>query len=343
MRIDREGAYLRGLGYSLWFPVTVQDGYDLASHFRIQLDVPSEWEGVAFGDRERVVQSGQRNISWWRTLSKFKLLQAQLIASPLDISEGSNLSVFALPENSTSSSRLIEFGDRLLHFFNSNYGSNAKASRAYIVETCPYGCIASGNVIGLSTEVIQSVGSGDIDFETYDLIAHELVHGFVTPLIDRNAPGAALLLEGFPSYFHVPAVTDALGSSYYEWFFRRAWLSYQDGTRLQTQDSKNMAIPIDKPLLEIRIDEIPHYKDRFLLSDRVPILLNRLRQIVGAPAFFEACKEFFLFASTHHVTIADFFNTLEVHSQKDLSGFCARWFSSTELLPDHWTQLSLND
>lgn len=343
MRIDRGGAYLRGLGYSLWFPVTVRDGIDLASHFHIQLDVPSEWKGVAFGDMEQAEHLGKRNVSWWRSQSKFRLLQAQLIASPLEIIEGGSLSVFALQGSSKSAQKLIEFGDRILHFFARNYGTSDRTSRTYVVETCPYGCIASGNVIGLSPEVFRRVESADINFETYDLIAHELVHGFVTPLIDENSPGAALLLEGFPSYFHVPAATDALGTIYYEWFFRRAWLNYRDGAKLQMQVGDAPSIPIDKPLLEIGIDEIPHYKDRFLLSDKFPILLDRLRQITGSSAFFAACGEFFHYAATQHVAISDFFHTLEVHSRKDLSEFCARWFSSTELLPDCWTQMLLDD
>jgi len=69
MRIDRKGAYLRGLGYSLWFPVTVRDGIDSSADFHIQLDVPSEWTGVAFGNLERAEHSGKRSISWWSTQS----------------------------------------------------------------------------------------------------------------------------------------------------------------------------------------------------------------------------------------------------------------------------------
>jgi len=343
MRIDRKGAYLRGLGYSLWFPVTVRDGIDSSADFHIQLDVPSEWTGVAFGNLERAEHSGKRSISWWSTQSPFKLVQAQLFASPFEIHEGKYLSVFASQGNSRSAHKLINFGDRLLEFFAGNYGSTDGISRYFVVETCPYGCIASGNVIGLSPDVFQRIGISDIDFETYDLIAHELVHGFVTPLIDRTAPGAALLLEGFPSYFHVPAVTDVLGDNYCKWFFRRAWISYRDGVEQQMGSSRDPSIPIDKPLLDIEIGEIPYYKDRFLLSDKFPVLLDRLRMHIDSDIFFTACGEFFTYAATHHVAIADFFHTLEVHSKRNLSEFYGRWFSSSEPLPDCWEQSGISD
>lgn len=343
MRIDKGGAYLRGLGYSLWFPVTVRDDIDLAATFHIQLDVPAEWTGVAFGDLERTKNSGQRSLSWWRTQSPFKLLRAQLFASPLEVFEGRRLSIFAKPGSFRSARKLIEFGDRLLEFFADNYGSTDGIGRNYVVETCPYGCIASGNVIGLSPDVFQRVGTSDIDFETYDLIAHEFVHVFVTSLINRDAPGAALLLEGFPSYFHVPALTSILGNDYHKWFMQRAWLSYREGMNGQTDKSNDPSIPIEKPLVEIGIEEIPYYKDRYLLSDKFSILLDRLQEQIGTDVFFGACKDFFAHAATHSVTIDDFFRTLAVHSKRDLSEFVSRWLSSTESLPESWAEQLLED
>lgn len=343
MRIDKQGAYLRGLGYSLWFPVTVPDGIGAASRFHIQLAVPPEWTGVAFGDLERSEDSGHRSLSWWRTRSPFKLLQTQLIAAPLEVFEGKHLSVFATPGSSRSARKLIEFGDRLLEFFADNYGLADGISRNYVVETCQYGCIASGNVIGLSPDVFQRVGTSDIDFETYDLIAHEFVHLFVTPLINQDSPGAALLLEGFPSYFHFPALTSILGNDYHKWFMQRAWLTYREELNRQTDKSNDPSIPIEKPLVEIGIEEIPYYKDKYLLSDKFPILLDRLQEQIGADVFFGACKDFFAHAATHSVTIDDFFRTLAVHSKQDWSEFVSRWLASTEPLPESWAESLLED
>jgi aminopeptidase N len=193
-------------------------------------------------------------------------------------------------------------------------------------------------VIGLDPDVFQRVGATPIDFETYDLVAHEFVHGYATPLIDRASPGAALLLEGFPSYFHVPSVTDVLGDAYHEWFFRRAWLSYREGLRQQTQAVGELSLPADKPLLDIKIAEIPYYKDRFLLSDKFPILLDQLRNRMGSEVFLEACRGFFAEGCRRPVAIADFFRFLEIYSGQDLSHFVARWFDSSRPLPDSWEE-----
>ena len=343
MRIDDGGAYLRGIGYSLWFPVSVCDGIDAASRFRIRLDVPSPWMGVAFGNLERMEKSAERSLSWWETQSPFKHIQAQLFASSFEAIKGENLTVFAKQGNARIARKLMTFGDQLLDSFASTFGSMDEASRNFVVETCPYGCIASGNVIGLDPDVFQRVGASPIDFETYDLIAHEFVHGYVTPWIDRASPGAALLLEGFPSYFHVPSVTDVLGDAYHEWFFRRAWLSYRDGLKHQTEGIGGSAIPTDKPLLDIKIEEIPYYKDRFLLSDKFPILLDQLRTRIGSDTFLEASKGFLVEGRRRPVAIADFFRFLEIYSGQDLSHFVARWFDSIRPLPDSWEESPQED
>jgi hypothetical protein len=338
MRIDDEGAYLRGLGYSLWFPVSSCDEVCEASVFRIQLDVPLAWRGVAFGNLKQMETSGGRSLSTWETSSPFKHLQAQLFASPFTIFEGTHLSVFAKEESREGALKLTAFGDRLLDSFASSYGALDGIPHSYLVETCPYGCIASGNVVGLAPEVFRLMEDSAIDFETYDLIAHEFVHGYVTPWIDRSSPGAALLLEGFPSYFHVPTVTDILGDDYHEWFFQRAWQSYRRGLKQQADMRRSTSVLIDKPLLGIGINEIPQYKDAFLLSDKLPIVLDQLRRRVGAAAFLSASKEFFAEGRRKPVAIANFFRLLEIYSEQDLSHFVARWVDSIRPLPESWEQ-----
>ena len=343
MRIDDEGMYLRGLGYSLWFPVSICDAVCEASVFRIRLDVPLAWKGVAFGNLKQMETSGGRSLSTWETPSPFKHFQAQLFASPFTIFEGEHLSVFAKRESRGGSLKLIDFGDRLLDSFASSYGALDEMTRSYLVETCPYGCIASGNVVGLAPEVFRQMEGTAIDFETYDLIAHEFVHGYVTPWIDRSSPGSALLLEGFPSYFHVPIVTDILGDTYHEWFFRRAWQSYRNGLKQQTDKHRSAVALIDKPLLEIGFDEIPKYKDTFLLSDKLPIVLDQLRRRVGADTFHEASKAFFAQGKRKPVAIANFFRLIEIYSEQDLSQFVARWIDSIRPLPESWKHAAQTD
>jgi hypothetical protein len=336
MRIDTEGAFLRGLGYSVWFPVVDPSAIDAVAQFRLHIRTPAPWRSVAFGVLSETAEDRGCRTSLWETSTPFKLIQSQLFAGPYSVYESRQVSVYSVRFDNAPSERILSVCDRLLDFYNAHLRTSENRDLYYIVETCPYGCIASGNVVGLSPEVFDQFTKGSPGFEILDLVAHELVHGFVTPLIERQAPGAALLLEGFPSYFHVPAATTVWGNAYREWFLQRAWESYWSGQPQSGDDPTDHFFLRDKPLIDIAIDEIPRYKDRFLLSDKFPILLDRLRVMLGDGAFLSACRDFFSQGMTRNMTFREFVTILESQSGQELSEFYDRWFASTEPLPTNW-------
>ncbi len=340
MRIDAEGAFLRGLGYSLWFPVTDPKAIDSTALFHIRATTSATWIAIAFGRLVEISKKDSRHVSTWRTPSPFKLIQAQLFAGPYSTLSTERVSVFSIHEGMKRVRRVSSLCDALLDFYHARYGAPENPTHHYIVETCPYGCIASGNVIGLSPTIFAQVAKSNPGLESLDLIAHELVHGFAVPLIERHTPGAALLLEGFPSYFHVPAATAVLGECYREWFLQRAWESYRSSESPSRRATPDGSVLRNKPLIDITVDDIPSYKDRFLLSDKFPILLDRIRVMLGDEAFFASCGDFFSHGATRSMTFCEFISALELHSGRDLSDFYDRWFASTEPLPADWEESS---
>jgi len=58
-------------------------------------------------------------------------------------------------------------------------------------------------------------------------------------------------------------------------------------------DNHGRELPLEKPLYEIRADEIGVYKDRFVLHDRAPPFLDWLRRPMGETGFFEWARQLF--------------------------------------------------
>jgi hypothetical protein len=42
----------------------------------------------------------------------------------------------------------------------------------------------------------------------FEWMGHEIIHQYVMPAIVPDAPGAAIMVEPFPLYFHLPALVD---------------------------------------------------------------------------------------------------------------------------------------
>jgi len=59
------------------------------------------------------------------------------------------------------------------------------------------------------------------------------------------------------------------------------------------QTQRGWKIPAEKPILEINAHEISNYKDVFILSDRVILFFNFLRQSMGKDQFYIFAKRLF--------------------------------------------------
>jgi len=170
--------------------------------------------------------------------------------------------------------------------------------------------------------------------EALALLAHELVHGFVIPAVAPDDPAAALLLEGFPSYYHSLAIEEVLDGGFYARFIRKAWRDYRE--RRETCEAGTPDLPPEKPLLELSDRDIGPYKDVFLLDDRFVVLLDRLRSMIGPEAFLRGTRTFLDRHRAAPARFADFISTLEAVSGERLGEFVHRWFGSMEALPETW-------
>ena len=290
MRIDAEGAFLRSYGYSLWFPVFLgpRDDSYRASFSRVVLRAPADFVTVFAGHRLRDEVIGRERVSEW-SAPDLDLFDAQLTAARFVQKRGDRVWLFHRdrPESAATAEAMASLTDGLVEFFARNYRAAAEGSEViHLVEMPPYGNIASGNVIGIATAEWADFDPGEA---TGRLLAHELVHSFVQPPIKRQDPAYALVVEGFPSYFHLPALAERLGEGWY----RR----YLDGVeeRYLTQretglDRRGRPLPPEKPLLQISAEEIGTYKDRFVLADRALLFLDALRTRLGAERFLQLAR-----------------------------------------------------
>jgi hypothetical protein len=336
MRIDEEGAYLRGTGYSVWFPVQEEWDWNAAATFAVALDVPAAWRALAFGELVSEAVRNGRNVSRWRTDSAWPLLFCHLAATAWDVVEEGPFRVYhrRTDESRSAAAEYVRIGAGLLSFYRANYGGSPSTRRFFLAELCRYGGISAGNVIGLPSDRFAEVTDEGKAEETLELLAHELVHGFVIPAVVPGDPATALFVEGFPSYYHALALDEVLGGGFYARFVERAWRGYHE--RRGSEGTPPSDRPPEVPLLALRDRDIGRYKDVFLLDDRFVVLLDRLRTLVGPEAFLRATKTSLDRHRTTPARFTDFVSALESASGKRLDGFVARWFGTTEPLPAAW-------
>jgi len=211
MRIDDSGVLLRAYGYSLWFPIFIESGADVypVDFPRVTLVTPEPYVPVLVGTRIREdVRNGQRHSVW--SAGQVNLFAPQLTARKFDVL--SHEGVFIYHERDEASKQaatsILEFVQKLHQQFVQHYGQPRGMEQIHIMQMPKYGDISSGNVVGMSEDAWRS-------FMKHDgykrLLAHEFVHPFVqipTPVSD---PLYAMMIEGFPSYFHLPILAEVDG------------------------------------------------------------------------------------------------------------------------------------
>ena len=157
----------------------------------------------------------------------------------------------------------------------------------YLLEMPQYGSISSGNVLGMTTEAWK-------DFDKYTwtkrLLAHELVHPFSQLKIKQANPFFALVIEGFPSYFHLPVLETILGKEWYDTRMKKIERWYLDKKKTG-KTPRGRKLPAEKAILDLTADDISEYKDFFILSDRVVLFFNYLKRKMGGEAFWKFSKE----------------------------------------------------
>lgn len=292
MRIDSEGVFLRAYGYSLWFPIFLEPGQDgePADFRKVVLRTPEAFIPVFVGERIAEEVSGGTRISEWRA-SGLPLYAPQITAQRYVMHSEGSYFIYSWRDDESQKvvPEMAAFARKLIGQFRRLYRADAATMQVHIVQMPKYGHISSHNMVGLATESWQAFGEDEHALRT---LAHEFVHPFVRVPIPADDPLRAFMIEGFPSYFHMPVLARILGEERYEAFMDRVAENYLR-KKSTGRDRRGNPLPPEKPLLAIAEDEIGAYKDTFILSDRGLLFWDYLRRAMGREAFHRLTRDLF--------------------------------------------------
>lgn len=286
MRIDRDGVHLRAFGYSPWFPILL--AADADSHpvafLGVRIDTPAEFVPVFVGEPLDSYLADGRRISEWA--AECELQQAQLTARRYRVTERDGLHLYALPDDAsqTSLDSILSFVEAFEQACGRAYGPRPAGQSLHVLQMTAFGDIASGNVIGLSESSWRQFDQ--LSWPKQPL-AHELVHDYVALRVPGSDPLHALVVEGFPSYFHLPILAELDEGASMERGMRAVEREY-----LVRRGAASADLP-ERPLSGIRPDQIGAYKDRFVLNDRALLFCDALRRSLGPEGFTALCRTLF--------------------------------------------------
>ena len=312
MHINKNsGIYLRGYGYSLWFPVFInayQNSYK-ADFKKITIKLPGKYKCIVNGELlEEKIEKNTYSATWKPGLTD--ILDVQCTARPFQINKNDNVFVYYI-NNKSSSEKILEYAIGLRKLYSQNLRSINNTPPLFIMEMPGYGDISSSNVIGISEELFNDFEN---DLRSKLTIAHELVHQYVKIPVEIENPFYAFVVEGFPSFFQVYALKKMDGDGYnIDEKMRSVETSYLE-KRNTGKTRRGNPLPIEKPILEIKFDEIGTYKDNFVLNDRVWLFFYCLWRKMGDKGFDSFLKELFSFNSINY-------NTFEELVVKYIPGF----------------------
>lgn len=292
MRIDGTGVYLRSYVYSLWFPVFMpprRDEYpvDFPS---VVISTPDDFTAVFLGARRSEGVEGGRRVSHWEARG-VSIFDAQCSARRWRVLGDEDVQVCHLPDPDSRErgENILRFAREATAFYRDNYSPGTNAETTFIVQLPEYGDISSGNVSGISDESWREFGG---DWVSKYLLAHEIVHPFTGRKISRDDGMWCFVVEGFPSYFHLPFLGESLGK---EWYDQRiATVEERYLRKRSTGLSRGgQPLPPEKPIDGIRAEELSSYKDTFVLNDRVVLFFDFLRRRMGGNKFMSMCRVLF--------------------------------------------------
>jgi hypothetical protein len=337
---------LRSLLSTLWFPCPYWDreGVKGASDFEVTITAPAELRCVLFGNRVCEEISSGKRVSRWKTLAPVAPYEPMLWADAWKVLESPEISVYhhGSPESKEASERYVSVCSQLLAFFDRQYGAlGSEPARYHIVELdVQAGGWASQRTLGFPRNQFCRILDEHARFGMLEWIGHEMVHEYVNTPFDPEAPGAAVVYDGFALFFHVAALISVLGEEFRKWVLRRAWESYENG--LAGGSDGEGTVPPDKPLAEITtVEYFEKYKDRFPIVDKLRIVLYHLKEIIGDAAFYAAVRRYLEDHRVRPAVISAFEASLEAASNRDLSDFFHRWFRTTDRLLQAWKQSDL--
>lgn len=331
MRINiDEGVFLRAKYYSPWFPLFQEPNEDEypVNFKKIQITTPSNLKTIISGKLINETCKGITCTTIWYP-GRVSTTDIQCTAREYKILSKNGLHVF-YTDNKDNGAEILTFTQKLKEIYSSNLKAINDTTAHYIIEMPEYGNISSQNVIGISTDVYENFKEAQYSKLT---IAHELVHPFVSIPVEKDKPFAALVIEGFPSFFHLYGMKkiESQGSSFdLQAYMKRVEESYLSKKNTGT-DRRGNKLPKDKPILKITFDEIGEYKDLFILSDRVRLFLYALWVNMGDKKFDAFLGELFKLNGINYQQFEKLITKYIPDYQKDLN----IWLNSSEY-PDHF-------
>jgi len=343
--------FLRALTSTLWFPSPQYDlgGMNDLASYRLELDIPERFQPLAFGMLVSERVENGRNRSVWETYRPVSLLDPCLFLDRWTVEEAGSFRLY-YHENSQSRQAAkiyTEVGEAFLRFFCSHYSAGLEIRDApvrFAELNLPMGAYVGQNVIGLSQNAFAGILTADQGkrYALFSWLGHEMVHEYIRTQVAMEAKGQAVIWDGFALYFHLPCMWELFGTEFEKWDLLSRWRRYEDG--LDTGRNDRGAVPRHVPLADIAIgEEYSTYKDLWLTSDKLQIILHRLqRHIVGDAAFMRAFSEYLGQHRQQPATLNDFRAALEEESGIDLKDFFHRWFYTIERLPEEWKPYELS-
>jgi hypothetical protein len=325
MRIDNEGVFLRAYGYSLWFPVFVPSGSNdpIATFTKVTIRTPSEFQSVFVGRKTgEYVKDGQRITEW--SAKDIPLTAAQCTARRYVVASDASCSVYQFDDSTSKAAgaQILQFTTAMNALYDRNYRRGMAGTEFYVIEMPPYGDISSGNVTGLQASTWKLFQENT---DAKRALGHELVHPYTAVPVDRGDPLYCLAREGFPSYFHLPILAEVLGNDVYDRFID--WMEKLYLEKRQTGKTRWGAnLPPEKPLLQIKADELSTYKDEFVLDDRALLFLNYLYRSMGRKRFFAFTSDIF----NRKKLTTDTFHQAVVKHLPSAASDVDIWLSTTE-------------
>jgi hypothetical protein len=302
MRGDRDGLYLRSYAYSLWFPVFADDrtSFPAVDFEAVKITAPAELRAVFVGEETgRVEKNGLATSTW--TAKAVGPYDAQLTLRRFAVAHCGGLAAYHLTDTASSDAagRVCDEAGKLLAYYTGHYRETAGNRSILLVQEPAYGDIAGANMIGLADQRWREIKRDGDEIET---LAHELVHAFVQTPTAKSDPLYVFQIEGFPSYFHLPALASVLGEDWYSRQLDRIEKLYRE--RRDTGKMGGEKMPPEKPILAIGAEELGTYKDVFVLNDRALLFWDYLRRKM-APEDFDALVR--ALTASSEVTAKSFF------------------------------------
>lgn len=292
MKIGPEGVFLRAYRYSLWFPVFLESGRDsyLVDFEMVKFRIPDDYTLVFVGEKLNEETANGFTTSTW-TVNDAPIHDLQITARKFQVLTRGNVAVYHLDAEASRSAAdsIADLSTELLRYYAANYRDNSNISSVNVLEMPQYGDISAGNMIGISSETFRAFREEDYPKRT---IAHELVHPFVAVPVKRADAVYSLAVEGFPSYFHLLALSEIDGSDAYDDFLRRVehWYVQNKGA---SEDQRGNTHPPEIPLLEISAEQLSEYKDGYILWGRSKLFFNYLLRHMGGKDFARFAKTLF--------------------------------------------------